>query len=124
MTTTNDTTGEVGTLEDIPLADLERLIAAITIVKHERAAAALAVPRMHEIGGVTFFLNRTGALTLDERQGQRPLVRLTPTEAFAVLSFMRQPGVAELIEQQEAAPAGSSMARLRGRSRVRRRMAS
>ncbi len=63
----------------------------------------LAVPRMHEIGGVTFFLSRTGALTLDEREGRRPLVRLTPDEAFAVLSFMRQPGVAELIEQQEAA---------------------
>ncbi len=48
-------------------------------------------------------VNRTGTLTLDERSGHRPAVTLTPTEAFAVLTFMRLPGVAELIEQQEAA---------------------
>ena len=63
----------------------------------------LAVPRRHEIGGVSFFLNRTGTLSLDERHGHRPAVTLTPNKAYAVLSFMRLPGVAELIEQQEAA---------------------
>ena len=62
----------------------------------------LAVPRMHQIGGVTFFLGRTGSLILDEREGRRPLVRLTPREAHAVLTFLRLPGVAELIEGQEA----------------------
>ncbi len=63
----------------------------------------LAVPRMHQIGGVTFFLGRTGSLVLDERDGRRPLVRLTPREAHAVLTFLRLPGVAELIEREEAA---------------------
>ena len=63
----------------------------------------LAVPRMHQIGGVTFFLSGEGALVLDERDGRRPLVRLTPREAHAVLTFLRLPGVAELIEREEAA---------------------
>ncbi len=58
---------------------------------------------MLEIGNVTFFLSREGALSLDEREGGRPTVTLTPREAYALLAFMRQPGVAELIEQQEAA---------------------
>jgi hypothetical protein len=57
---------------------------------------------MHRVG-CTFFLSRTGAIVVDERDGRRPVVRLTPDEVFAVLSFMRLPGVAELIEQQEAA---------------------
>ena len=81
MTTTNDTTG----------TDTRR---------DERRT--LAVPRMHQTG-CTFFLSRTGTIVLDERDGRRPVVRLTPSETFAVLSFMRLPGVAELIEQQEAA---------------------
>ncbi len=63
----------------------------------------LAVPRMHQIGGVTFFLNRTGSLVLDERDGRRPVVKLTPEEAHAVLTFLRLPGVAELIEREDAA---------------------
>ena len=96
-----DTTHDAG--RDIPLAELEGLITAIALVKQERAAVAtLAVPRMHQIGGVTFFLSREGALILDERVGRRPLVRLTPREAHAVLTFLRLPGVAELIEGQEA----------------------
>ncbi len=63
----------------------------------------LAVPRRHEIGGVSFFLNRTGSLTLGERTGNRPVVRITPQEAHALLTFLRLPGVAELIEQEDAA---------------------
>jgi len=82
MTTTNDTTG----------AD----------TRHDERQA-LAVPRMHEIGGVSFILSRTGSLALDERDGGRPQVKLTPTEAHALLTFLRLPGVAELIEQQDAA---------------------
>ena len=63
----------------------------------------LVVPRMHQIGGVTFFLGRTGSLVLDERNGRRPLVRLTPQEAHALLTFVRLSGVAELIEREDAA---------------------
>ena len=63
----------------------------------------LAVPRMHQIDGVTFFLNRTGSIVLGEGDGRRPVVRLTPKEAHALLTFMRLPAVAELIEQEDAA---------------------
>ncbi len=35
--------------------------------------------------------------------GRRPLVRLTPNEAHALLTFLRLPGVAELIEREDAA---------------------
>ena len=82
MTTTNDTTG----------AD----------TRHD-APRTLAVPRMHQIDGVTFFLNRTGSIVLGERDGRRPVVRLTPREAHALLTFMRLPAVAELIEREDAA---------------------
>ncbi len=54
-------------------------------------------------GGPRLVMMRTGSLVVDEREGCRPLVRLTPQEACAVLSFLQLPGVAELIEHQEAA---------------------
>ncbi len=82
MTTTNNTAG-ADTRHDEP--------------------RTLTVPRRHEIGGVSFFINRTGSLTLGERTGNRPVVRITPQEAHALLTFLRLPGVAELIEQEEAA---------------------
>ncbi len=62
----------------------------------------LAVPRMHRVG-CTFFLSRTGAIVVDERDGRRPVVRLTPDEVYALLTFLRLPGVAELIEREDAA---------------------
>ena len=46
---------------------------------------------------------RTGSLVLDEREGRQPVVRLTPQEAHALLTFLRLPGVAELIEREDAA---------------------
>ena len=75
----------------------------MTTTNDTNSTQHLAVPRMIEIEHVTFFLSREGALSLDEREGRRPLVKLTPRETYAVLTFMRLPGVAELIEQAEAA---------------------
>ena len=74
----------------------------MTTTNDTNSSQRLAVPRRHEIGGVTFFLNRDGGLTIDERPHGQALVKLTPREAFALLTFMRLPGVAELIEQAEA----------------------
>ena len=75
----------------------------MTTTNDTNSTQHLAVPRRQEIGGVTFFLNRDGRLTIDERPHGQPLVKLTPREAFALLTFVRLPGVAELIEQAEAA---------------------
>ena len=93
MTTEHDTTEQGGTVQEGHTM--------ATDTRHDEPRT-LAVPRMHQIGGVTLFLGRTGALILDEREGRRPLVRLTPREAHAVLTFLRLPGVAELIEREEA----------------------
>ncbi len=65
------------------------------------AEAALATPRSHSIDTVDFELYPTGALAL-VRPGQ-PLVELSAQDAHALLTFLRMPGVAELIEQVEAA---------------------
>ena len=100
MTTTNDTTTAAKTLEDVTLDQLVGLLEAI--VKHERAAAALDVPRYQQLAGVNFFLDRDGALAIDERDGGRPLITLTPDEVYGVLVFMRLPGVATLIERLDA----------------------
>ena len=75
----------------------------MTTTNDTNSTQRLSVPRRHEVGGVTFFLDRDGRLTIDERPHGQPLVKLTPGEAFALLTFMRLPGVAELIEQAEAA---------------------
>jgi hypothetical protein len=75
----------------------------MTTTNDTNSTQRLAVPRRQEIGDVAFFLDRDGRLTIDERPHGQPLVKLTPGEAFALLTFVRQPGVAELIEQAEAA---------------------
>ncbi len=93
MTTTNDTPEQGGKVQEGHTMD--------TDTPHGERQT-LAVPRMHQIGGITFFLNRTGSLVLDERDGRRPLVKLTPQEAHALLTFLRLPGVAELIEREDA----------------------
>ncbi len=69
MTTTNDTTTAAKTLEDVTLDQLVGLLEAIAIVKHERKI--LALPRYHQVNGCTFFLDRDGALAIDERDGSR-----------------------------------------------------
>ena len=51
---------------------------------------------------MNFFLDRDGALAIDERDGGRPLIELTPDEVYGVLVFMRLPGVATLIERLDA----------------------
>ncbi len=63
----------------------------------------LAVPRYMDVGDVTFFLGRDGRLTLAQRPHRQPAITITPKETYALLQFLRFPGVAELIEQQEAA---------------------
>jgi hypothetical protein len=100
MTTTNDTPTAAETLEDVTLDQLVGLLEAIAIVKHERKI--LALPRYHQLNGCTFFLDRDGALAIDERDGRRPLVKLTPDEVYGMLIFLRLPGVATLIERLEA----------------------
>ncbi len=102
MTTTNDTATAVDGLQDIPIDQVLGVLEAIAIVKHERAAAALDVPRYQQLAGVNFFLDRDGALAIDERDGGRPLITLTPDEVYGVLVFMRLPGVATLIERLDA----------------------
>ena len=100
MTTTNGTTTAAETLEDVTLDQLVGLLEAIAIVKHERKI--LALPRYHQLNGCTFFLDRDGALAIDERDGGRALITLTPDEVYGVLVFMRLPGVATLIERLDA----------------------
>ncbi len=102
MTTTNGTPTAAETLEDVTLDQLVGLLQAIAIVKHERAAAALDVPRYQQLAGVNFFLDRDGALAIDERDGGRPMITLTPDEVYGMLVFMRLPGVATLIERLDA----------------------
>ena len=102
MTTTNGTPTDAKTLEDVTLDQLVGLLEAIAIVKHERAAAALDVPRYQQLAGVNFFLDRDGELVIDERESGRPLIRMTPKEAYGLLVFMRLPGVATLIERLDA----------------------
>ena len=94
MTTGHDTTEQAGKIQE------DRIMTTDT---RPDAPRTLAGPRMHQIDGVTFFLNRTGSIVLGDRDGRRPLVRLTPQEAHALLTFMRLPAVAELIEQEDAA---------------------
>ena len=81
MTNTNGTPTAAKTLEDVTLDQLVGLLEAIAIVKHERAAAALDVPRYQQLAGVNFFLDPDGALAIDERDGGRahrtPLTRCT-----------------------------------------------
>ena len=45
----------------------------------------------------------TGELILGCHAEGSQVVRLTPKATYALLMFLRQPGVAELIEQQEVA---------------------
>ncbi len=100
MTTTNGTPTAAKTLEDVTLDQLVGLLEAIAIVKHQREMRD--VPRYHQVNGCSFFLDRDGALAIDERDGRRPLVKLTPDEVYGVLVFMRLPGVSTLIERLEA----------------------
>ncbi len=62
-----------------------------------------AVPRYMDVGEVSFFLDRDGRLTLDQRPHRQPTIIITPQETYALLQFLRMPGVADLIDQQEAA---------------------
>ena len=100
MTNTNGTPTAAEMLEDVTLDQLVGLLEAIA--KHERAAAALDVPRYQQLAGVNFFLDREGELVIDERESGRPLIRMTPKEAYGLLVFMRLPGVATLIERLDA----------------------
>jgi hypothetical protein len=61
------------------------------------------MPRYHQVDGSTFFLDRDANVSVDEREDGRELVKLTGTEAYGLLTFMRLPGVATLIEQADAA---------------------
>lgn len=60
-------------------------------------------PRYHRLDGATFFIDRDANLTIDERNERRPSVQLTAQEAYGLLTFMRLPGVAPLIETADAA---------------------
>ncbi len=100
MTTINSTTTAVDGLQDIPIDQVLGVLEAIAIVKHERKM--LDVPRFHQLNGCNFFLDRDGGLAIDEREGRRPLVKLTPDELYGLLVFLRLPGVATLIERLDA----------------------
>ena len=100
MTTTNGTPTAAKTLEDVTLDQLVGLLEAIAIVKHQREMRD--VPRYHQLNGCTFFLDRDGGLAIDERDGRRPLVKLTPDEVYGMLIFLRLHGVSTLIERLEA----------------------
>jgi hypothetical protein len=93
---------------------LQRLRATLVHMDHSLGSAShnvlnpgpitpeLAMPRYHQINGSTFFIDRDANLSIDEREGSRPLVQLTAQEAYGVLTFMRLPGVAQLIEHVDA----------------------
>ena len=100
MTTHNDNATAVDGLQDIPIDQVLGVLEAIAIVKHERKMRD--VPRYHQLNGCTFFLDRDGGLAIDERDGRRPLVKLTPDEVYGMLIFLRLPGVSTLIERLEA----------------------
>ena len=100
MTTTNGTPTDAKTLEDVTLDQLVGLLEAIAIVKHQREMRD--VPRYHQVNGCSFFLDRDGGLAIDERDGGRPLIKMSPDEVYGVLVFMRLPGVATLIERLDA----------------------
>ena len=100
MTTTNGTPTAAKTLQDVTLDQLVGLLEAIAIVKHQREMRD--VPRYHQVNGCSFFLDRDGGLAIDERDGGRALITLTPDEVYGVLVFMRLPGVATLIERLDA----------------------
>ncbi len=61
----------------------------------------LGVPRSHEIDNVDFEIYPTGDLSIG-RSGE-PLIELTARQAYGLLTFLRVPGVAQLLDQVEAA---------------------
>ena len=61
----------------------------------------LAVSRHHMIDAVDFDLEPTGEISIGRTEAS--LVELTAQDAHALLTFFQMPGVAELIEQVEAA---------------------
>ncbi len=62
----------------------------------------LAVPRSHTIDGTIFELAADGAITICARDDNGTIIRMTCREAFSLLTFIRIPGVATLIEDVDA----------------------
>ena len=59
--------------------------------------------RQTVVSGTDIALLPTGELMIGWHVEGNQAVRLTPEATYALLVFLRQPGVADLIEQQEAA---------------------